>query len=188
MSINKELKAITGKYVEDYKTICNRSREERIKQLRPGEPIPKESTLYGDRAKADFKELADSHRAKANEILERELKAVNDKLTEAPSTEAVNSMQLLKMRDRVTLDEINGLMIRYGDNNQIYDTLKDVARQHGINEYAFDRNPLRVRAEMLSDLQHNINSSLTVNKAERGYATEAFISLINASIDDACPE
>lgn len=188
MGTKTQLKAITKDYADDFKRISERSREERLKTLEPGAKIPASGVLYGDRAKADFKVKADGYRTRANEIIDRELKVLNDKMTAAPSTEAVNTIQLLKMRKNLTEADINPLMERYGDNIQVYDTLRDIAAQHDINSYRLEQNPLRAKAEKLTDLRTSINNNLRVERAERGYASDGFISFLNATIDDALPE
>ena len=188
MSINTQLKAITKGYADDFKAISERSREERLKDLAPGSSIPASGKLYGDKAKNDFKVKADTYRARANEVIDKEPKSRNDKMTAAPSTEAVNTIQLLKMRNNLTEADINPLMKRYGDNTQVYDTLRDIAAQHGIHGYHLEENPLRVKANKLSDLKNSINNNLRVERAERGYASDGFISFLNATIDDALPE
>lgn len=188
MSINTELKAITTRYTDKYKNICERSREERIKSLQPGAALPAHGKLYGDEAREQFRKEADACRVQAASIIENELKALNDKMTAAPSIEAVNTIQLLKMRSNVTAADINSLMQRYGDNSQVYDTLIDIAGQHNLNEYKFESNPLRVKANKLNDLRSSIEKNLRLERAERGYASEGFISFLNAAIDDALPE
>lgn len=187
MGIKTALKDITSSYAKDYKDICERSREERIKSLEPGATLPKTGVLYGEDARQSFKVKADTHRAKANELINTELAKLNESMTAAPTTEAVNTLQLLKMRSNVTAADINNLMGRYGDNTQVYDTLLDIAAQHGIREYAYTRNPIRERAEKLNDLKSSINNNLRLERAERGYATDGFISFLNAAIDDALP-
>lgn len=188
MGIKDELKAITNRYADDYKAICESSREERIKNLKVGDPMPAKGILYGDAARADFKKKADSYRVQATSIIGNELKRLNDKMTAAPSTEAVNTIQLLKMRSNVTQGDIDALMKRYGDNAQVYDTLIDIAGQHNIRDYKYESNPVRAKVEKLSNIKTSINNNLRIERAERGYASEGFVAFLNAAIDDALPD
>lgn len=188
MGIKDELKAITNRYADEYEAICESSREEHIKNLKVGAPTPAKGILYGDAAKAKFKKKADSYRVQATSIIGNELKRLNDKMTAAPSTEAVNTIQLLKMRSNVTQGDIDALMKRYGDNAQVYDTLRDIAAQHNIRDYAFESNPLREQVEKLNVLKSNLNNNLRIERAERGYASKGFVNFLNAFIDDAFPD
>lgn len=188
MSIKDELKAITNRYVDDFNVICERSREERLKTLQPGARVPAQGKLYGDDARNEFKRKADAHRVQAMSIIGNELRALNEKMTAAPSTDAVNTIQLLKMRSNITPEDINVLMMRYGDNSQVRDTLVDIAGQHDIKDYKFESNPIRVKAEKLKDLNNSINNSLRLESAERGHASAGFVSFLNAAIDDAFPD
>lgn len=188
MSKNKELKAITREYAKDFKNMCERSKEERIKSLQPGDPLPKSGVLYGDDARERFNAKAAEHRAKALSIVDSELGKIQDKMTAAPSTEAVNTLMLLKMRNKVTPDDLGPIMERYGSNNQVYDTLRDIAAQHNIRDYAFDSNPLRVQAEKLDGLKSSLNNNLRIDRAEKGYASDSFMAFLDAVIDDALPD
>lgn len=187
MSKNTELKAITKEYAKDFRNICERSKEERIKSLQPGDPLPKSGVLYGDDARERFMARAAEHREKALSIVDSELAKIQDELTKAPSTDAVNTLTLLKMRNKVTSEDLRPIMEKYGDNNQVYDTLRDIAAQHNIRDYAYESNPLREQAEKLNGLKSSLNNNLRIDRAEKGYATDGFMSLLDAIIDDALP-
>lgn len=187
MSKNKELKEITRAYAKDFKDICERSREERIKSLQPGDPVPKEGVLYGDDARERFKIKAAEHRAKAISIVDGELAKLQDEMTAAPSTEAVSTLTLLKMRSKLTAEDLRPIMERYGGNNQVYDTLRDIAAQHDIRDYAFETNPLRIHAEKLNNLKSSLNNDLRIEWAEKGRASDGFMGFLDAVIDDALP-
>ena len=188
MSLKSELKAITKGYADDYKAICEASREECIKSLKPGSRMPATGVLHGEEARAKFRAKADSHRKEAVRIIDNELRILDNKMSAAPSTEAVNSLQVLKMRKKVTANEIESLMMRYGDNSLVHDALCDIAADHDIRTYAVADNPVRVKAEKLNDLKQNITTSLRLEQAERGHATDGFISFLDAAIDDAIPD
>lgn len=188
MSIKDELKAITNEYAKNYKEICEASRDDYMKSLNPGSPTPARDVLYGDEARAKFGKKADSHRAKAIMIIGNELRSLNEKMSAAPSTEAVNALKVLKMRKTVKADEVESLMMRYGDNSLVHDTLCEIAAEHDIGKYAYADNPLRVKAEKLNDLRHSITNNLNLASAEKGHASDGFIAFLNATIDDALPD
>lgn len=188
MSKNTELKAITKEYAKDFKNMCERSKEDHIKSLQPGDPMPREGVLYGDAAKERFNARAAEHRTKALSIVDSELAKIQEEMTKAPSTDAVNTLTLLKMRNKVTPEDLRPIMERYGSNNQVYDTLRDIAAQHNIRDYAFESNPLRVQAEKLNGLKSSLNNNLRIDRAQKGYASDSFMSFLDAVIDDALPD
>ena len=113
---NKKLKEITTSYRNDYERICRDSREECLKEMKPGERIPKDGIIYGDEAKELFNAKAIEYRNNANALIDAELDAIRHKISEAPSTEALNSVSLMALRKNVTSENINDLISRYGDN------------------------------------------------------------------------
>lgn len=183
---NKKLKEITGNYKDDFKRICDLSREKRLKELKPGERIPEKGFIYGDEAKDQFRTKAEQYRNKAIDLIDAEINVYRDKLTDAPSTEALNSVQLMALREKVTKDDINDLIERYGDNPMVFDTIKDLAKQKGIiSESEFIDHPLRQKIDAMENVRKHINRSLTFYEAERGHATDGFIAFLDSEIDGA---
>ena len=183
---NKKLKEITSNYRNDFEKICILSREKRLKELKPGERIPEKGILYGDEAKDQFRTKAEQYRNKAIDLIDAEINVYRDKLTEAPSTEALNSVQLMALREKVTKDNIDDLIERYGDNPMVFDTIKDLAKQKGIiSESEFIEHPLRLKIDAMENVRRDINRSFNIYDAERGFATEGFIALLDSEIDGA---
>lgn len=183
---NKELKSILSQFVDAYRIVCENSRNEYMKTLAPGAQIPKEGVIYGEDFKKEFDSMCAGYRNKALEIVEKKLSELRDKATEAPSTEAVNSIALLNMRKDITEDEIDNLLTRYGDNAQVWKTLVSIAKEHDI--YTFrEINDLDEKVQTLVDLEKNLEKTLSVMSALAGHATESFMSLIAMDIDEAFP-
>lgn len=183
---NKELKSILSQFVDAYRIVCENSRNAYMKTLAPGAQIPKEGMIYGEDFKDEFDSMCAGYRNKALEIVEKKLSELRDKTTEAPSTEAVNSIALLNMRKDITEDEIDNLLTRYGDNAQVWKTLVSIAKEHDI--YTFrELNDLDEKVQTLVDLEKNLEKTLSVMSALAGHATESFMSLIAMDIDKAFP-
>lgn len=180
--VNSELKKIVKNYYEDYDRFCKMSREERLKDLRPGEPAPKANTIYGNHRTA-FDDKAADYRAKAMAIIDSEMKATNKKLAAAPSTDAVNAITLLKMRDNVSREAVSNLLDAYGDNVQAFDTIRDIAKQKGIA--TLREHPMRVQMENIEAARSNLYRALNADDTARGHNSAAFVQLINSSIDAA---
>ena len=186
MAKNEELKKILREYGNAYKFACDNSRDTLIDTLKPGSRLPEEGKIYGDAFRDQFKKDAAVHRDRALKIVDGEIKAINAKLTAAPSTDAVNSIMMLRMKQHVTRADIDRLMSVYGSNPLAYDTLRDVAYDNGIRD--LPENPLTVKAERLTDVRSSIEKTLNIHQAEAGHASDGFLAMMDAVIDDALGE
>lgn len=180
---NKELKKIMSDFNETYKAICAKSREDYIKSLGPGAMIPNNGPMiYTEDGKNYFTEECRKYKAKAHEILDTHVRDLKNKITEAPSTDAVNSITLLKLRDSITEKEISDLMERYGDNVQAYNAIKSIAYAHNIK--SFGDHPLNARLENVEALTENIDKTIAPwNK----YISDGYIGFLGMDIDSVFP-
>lgn len=184
---NTELKRISRKYYEDFNTFCKWSREARLKELAPGDPAPETGKLYG-KYKDMFDEKAKGYRTAASEILEAEKKAVIKKINKAPSQDAVNVLNVMKLRDNITADQINSLIDEYGDNVIFYEAARDLANQKGLRtDNIFSEHPVREQLARVEAAERSVIKSLVPMDTERGHNTEAYQMLVEQYIDSAFP-
>lgn len=185
-SKNTQLKKIVKNYYDDYDATCRISREERLKELRAGDPIPPEGRLYG-KYKEQFQNRAYDYRNQAMKIIDDELNTINNELAKAPSTEAVNSISLLALRNHSTKKDFDNLLNVYGDNYQAFTTLKDLAIQKDIiPDLAFTEHPTVIRKEMVEIARNSLFNSLWENKtSDPDHNTEGYKELLNITIDNA---
>jgi hypothetical protein len=180
---NKELKKIMNDFNETYKRVCAQSRDEYIKSLGPGAMIPNDGPrIYTENGKNFFTEECRKYKAKAHEIIDAQINDLKNKITEAPSTEAVNSITLLKLRDSVTEKEISDLMERYGDNVQAYKALNSIAYAHDIK--SFGDHPLCDRLDNVEALSASIDKTLV---PWNNHISDGFIGFFNMDIDSVFP-
>ena len=187
MAKNEELKQILRGYASAYKWACDNSRDTLIDTMKPGTPLPQEGRIYGDAFRDQFKKDAAGYRDRALKIVDDEIKAINAKLTAAPSTDAVNSIMMLRMKQNITRADIDRLVSAYGSNPLAYDTIRSIAFESGIRD--LPDNPLTIKAERLADVRSSIEKTMTIHQAEAGHIGDGFFSMaIDPAIDDALGE
>lgn len=186
MAKNDDVKQILKEYAGAFTRACDDSRKTLIETLKPGAKIPDAGKIYGDAFRDQFIKTADEYKGRALKIIDDEIRTVNARLAEAPSTDAVNSISLLAMRQNVTIGEVERLLNTYGSNAQAYDAIKDIAYSKGIK--GINNNPIAVKAEMLADARHNIEKTINISEAERGHANDGYLAIVGAMIDGALAE
>lgn len=182
---NKELKSLLSQFKDSYRMACESSRNEYIKTLSPGAPLPKEGIIYGQEKKQEFESMCVGYRDKAREIIAKHLVELKEKATAPPSSDAVNSISMLSMRKNVTSDEINDLLSRYGDNPMCWDTIVSIAKENDI--HSFGKHPVKSQIEDLEGLSKTIDKTLSVQSANAGHASDAFVSMMALEVDRSFP-
>lgn len=182
---NKELKSILSQFKDSYRIACDSSRNAYMKTLSAGAQVPKEGMIYGEDRRREFESMCAGYRDKALEILNKVGTELREKATEAPSTEAVNSITLLNMRKNITEDEIDNLLTRYGDNPQAWETIVSIARDHDI--HAFNDHPIKRQIEAVDGLARTMERTISAQSANGGHASDGFLAMIEMNIDDVFP-
>ena len=170
---NKELKSIISQFKDSYRIACDSSRNEYIKTLSAGARVPKEGILYGDERRQEFESMCAGYRDKALALLNKVLSDLHDKMTEAPSTDAVNSITLLGLRKHISQSEIENLLERYGDNPQAWNTIVSIARDHDI--HAFNDHPIKRQIEAVDGLARTMERTISAQSANGGHASDGFL-------------
>lgn len=182
---NKDLKTILSQFKDSYRMICDSSRNSFMKTLSPGAPVPREGLIYGNDCLDEFESMCLGYRDRAKEIFDKLISELKDKVTQAPSSEAVNLISLLGVRKDVTKEEIDNLLEKYGDNPQTWKSLVSIAKENGINTYG--ENDLEVQLREIEDLSKSIEKTLSSSSAQGGHATDGFLAMLSAQIDNVLP-
>lgn len=182
---NKELKSIISQFKDSYRIACDSSRNEYMKTLSAGARVPKEGILYGNERRQEFESMCAGYRDKALALLNKVLSDLHDKMTEAPSTDAVNSITLLGLRKNISQSEIENLLERYGDNPQAWNTIVSIARDHNIS--SFGDHPIEGQISDINDLSRSLERVLSTRSAIDGHATDGFLSMVEMQIDEVFP-
>lgn len=184
-TVNKELKTIISQFKDSYNMICDSSRAEYMKTLRPGAQIPREGTIYGEESKAEFDSMCSGYREKAREILDGVVSDLKVRLTDAPSAEAVNAISLLNMRKNVTREEVEDLLGRYGDNPQAWRTIASIASEHGVRGIGESATEEQYRDVL--GVRNSLERTLYPSSAMAGHAESGYLSMLGAHIDQVFP-
>lgn len=182
---NKELKALIDEFNQDFKISSEASRSEVLKSLRGGEKAPESGKIYGDSNREEFNSRAAEYRAKASELVQKEIDKVNDAMTEAPSDDAVRALTVVGMRDNVSREEFEALFNKYGDNYQSAKTIINLASKQKV---FFDNVPLEQKLNDLERLGTSLRSSLTLKSAEDHADSPLYTALQVGTIDSILPE
>lgn len=182
---NEELKKIMNEYRDTYRVMCDASRDRLMKSAAPGSKVPESGKLYGEDMTAEFSARCQDYRSRVRAITGARAADLKRKLTEAPSSEALGAVTLLSMRKDVTREEIEDLLERYGDNPQAYKTITSIAKDHEM--HGFYPHPAETELRAVEDLEHSMTKIFSAYEAERGRASDGYLSLIGMSIDSAFP-
>lgn len=178
INANTKLKEIISEFRTDFRVTADKSRNERMETMRPGEPIPDRGKVYSPELRQAFSDRAIDYKNRADEILDDHLKEVHERMTEAPSTAATNTITLLSSRDNVNENDLNHLLEQYGSNYQVHRSLQDIAKKHGI---IVPDHLLTKQEQALSDLKSNLDHALTLDAAEKG--SEGFYAFLGTQVD-----
>ena len=182
---NKELKSILSQFKDAYRMACDASHKAYVSSLPTGAQIPRDDVIYGENYKAEFDSMCAGFRKKAHEIMDERLSELREKATEAPSTEAVNSITLLSMRKDIPEKEFENLLVRYGDNAQAWKTIVSIANAHGI--HSFTTPDIDDKIADVESLDKSLDKVLSLKNAIDGYANDGFLAMVGMDIDNVFP-
>ena len=158
---NTELKKIINDFKDDFTRTAESSKKEYLMTLPSGARIPNEMKIYNSEELSKFKERTAERKAKALSILDEHLTEVHEKMTAAPSPDAVATLSLLATRNNLTSGELDHLVKQYGDNYQSYRALQDIGAKNNMR--IPDHNLTRQESD-LNDLRSSIEKVMTYEK------------------------
>lgn len=178
-----KLKSIVSSHFSAYNHAVEDSRAEYLRTFPVGSSpriIPLYGSFYTQAAYDGFKRDCENATAQAREVFENIRKDITADVVKAPSTDAVNMLTLLKMRTP-TAQECYDLLEKYGDNVQVYRTLKDIAYQHKIY---LPEHPAIREAEAVESAERSTLSMLSMKHANSGMSAGE-VSFYNVLMDSA---
>lgn len=159
---------------ENYKEICE--------GLKPYEtvPDPKNITEFKgttrDYLTKDLTEL----RTKGLDIVDSSLKELNDYKTQAPDPNAMNYINMLASRKRLTTNDLDMAVQKYGDNYSCYKALEDISSERHIPMNY--RNNADEIETVLNDTRRSFDN-INVHSCEQGNASAGAVAFQNMLID-----
>lgn len=187
MGINNTLKSLKVKMDSSFTKHAEASRQEHIKELPAGAPLPKANTIYGSEHLAAFREEAEEIRSQAFAAIAEEREKVQKQMADAPSSEAVNAISLMKLRTDLTPDDVSNMLSAYGDNYSAHKAIVSVASEAGVRS-DYPAHKLDTAADGLDYVAGKVPSMFSATAYERDGVQPVITLGFNTTIDSELPE
>lgn len=185
-AIKNNLKEVNKKFAE----ICsatNRAADSEIRaNLKPGEAVPQlRYDTWPDTIRANFAQEVRKLRDKALATLDAAIAEAQEMHAEAPSSDAVNAVAMLRDMDNVTESDVNAMLSVYGDNYLSYVAIRGIAEKHKI--YGIEPHLLGDLEEGLSTLRRLYERDLSPYNAGASAAHSFTQALMDTTVDANLP-
>lgn len=187
MGINNKLKTLKVTLDSAFTQHAESSRQEHIKELPAGAPLPKANTIYGSEHLAAFREEAEELRSQALAAIAEEREKVQKQMADAPSNEAVNAISLMKLRTDLTPDDINTMLSAYGENYSAHKAITSIANSAGV-KYDYPSHKLDKAADGLDYVASKVPSMFSATAYEKDGVQPVITLGFNTTIDSELPE
>lgn len=181
---NLRINELLDYYTGSYKNLKNAAKEQFIKSMMAdgmsGARIPDDVPL-SDEMQQEWNDVVQSIRYEITDIINTRYDTIKKAISDAPSTEAVNTITLLNMRKNVTEEDITALMERYGKNPQCYYALRDIAQSHEV--YWQGNNGIVDQFEELKILEENVQKISANN-----IVSDGLMSIYKQRVDEVFNE
>ncbi len=182
--LNKELKGLMGEYKRSYEQLQRQSEAKYKTTLQPGQTFHAQQGFYDAESRAQFSSICNDLKEKAHALIDKAALEVMAENTKAPSAEAVNVVTLLNARQKVSPEEIDQLMTKYGvDCPMVYKALHEKAESLGYHD--FKPHPIVEAAENMEMLNSTIDRCFNANNAEHSMVTTT--AAFGVTVDSAFP-
>lgn len=184
-SINRELKGIISEYESSYKRLQAQSEARYKSALAPGEVFTPVKGFYGDEERQYFQGICNKLSERAHKFVDSVANHYADRLTTAPSAEAANMLTVINARKKVSAEELDLLMTRYGrDCPSVYNALLEKAES--LEYHDFMPHPITKEAEKVSALMDTIDSTFNnARKAENNL--DSAVLAFSYAVNEAFP-
>lgn len=190
-NLKRELKKVMGELKEQYNTISEKSWNEAVSKLQPGEPVPKRGKIYGTDNIRAFNSKRNELQKKANGMIDEFIHSIKTQSAAAPSDEALRSIQMAALIDPDSVgreayaDMLDGLSLKHGDLLS-YEAIRSVAKRAGIDDFKPHQGVKALQAK--HDLPRNVNHFfnnhyLTGGHNDKGIS-DGELSLVTMGIDN----
>ena len=174
----KAIKGHMNSFISTKDSIVEKNRREYLASLGPGAQIPSYIKLSPENSER-MNNALNTLKQGVTEIITSCIDTVAKSITAAPSTEALNTIQMLALRKNVTVDDIYSLIDKYGDNVQVHKTIRDIAEQHNIY---INKSNEEEQYENLVNLQ-GVFDRMSLYKVDS--YTRGYMSMVNIDVDNA---
>lgn len=112
-----------------------------------------------EKHEADLKGLRDDYRPSINTVLSGMMEAVGRRSISAPTEDQINLLNVLKMKKRVTLEELSRTAEAVKDNPIAIAVVSEIAKDHGIMRSFYDLCP-EMSSQRASDIVTGLMNGL----------------------------
>lgn len=181
---NFQLKQLVDDFGSAFQTISEESRTALMRNSTAGERIPVPGRLYGNEYRAQFTDRCDEIRGAVAAVINEQIDNIKAAMAEAPSADAVNTVQMLALRDDITADEIDIVFGKYGDNYQAAKAIISVAASKGLHGWSCT---VEKQLADLEALLSTMRRTMTATSAENGHASSGYLEMLKIQIDSVLP-
>ena len=187
MGLNTKLKELKIEMDASFTRIAEASRKAYMETLPANARIPETNRIYGDAYKNQFSEKAAEIRGNVYSAIQEERERISKAKTEAPSAEAVNSIELMKLTTDITANDIRNMVSRYGDNYGAYRAIASIAADAGIKSVC-GTHPLDKVSDGLDYVEQKVASNFsTTDYLSKGVQNVSKMGF-DAIVDNELPE
>ena len=185
-AIKKTLAGLCHEYADNYQRLIDTDRYRKKASLKPGESVPsmKNTKFYDDALRGEFAAVAADIRGRWQAVIDDARAEINRIKTEPPSAEAVNAVNILKLIEKPTLEELQAIMDRYGDNYLISRAVSEIAKK---NDYVMTRPALEEFSDALKQLERE-GKRLEVVDAEANGVKTGYAAFFEKMLDRLLPD
>lgn len=184
--LKQKLITIYNNYVEAYDKISDQDYKAHLMNLGAGSITPPKYKFFSTDYRDKFAEMAIKYRDEALAIIDDALDRIRIKKTEAPTTEAVNYLAMLKDKADISEHDIEDALSTYGDNYSAYNAIRSLADSNEIRGVGI--SDLDVLETEIRDNIIPVFNRFGVIDAENGHATQAVVSMFEGIILGSLPE
>ena len=177
------IKNIYRSYSETYKAISDSSWRRKIMDLSPGEPTPQKGVLYYADDAENFRFEAVDLRQKGLAEVQTALDRIAEVKAEAPSSEAVNYITMLRDKKNITDHDIDIALKHYGHNYSAHNAIMDIAEDRKI--YGFTRGTeLDAIEKRFSEIHDNLSRMGTDAYTAQKQSGGGYTAMMELLIDE----
>ena len=180
----KSIKAELRELVNNCARISAYSRAEYVRNMPQGSLVVPEMYIYTDGAKAEIEKATTKARENIKATLDNIYGKISEEVTAPPSQDAINTIQLLKMRSDISEKEFMLYADKYKDNALANSLLQEIAREKELNVNIEESKDMTL-ANNLVHLWEEIETTITPYNAIRGNISAISIVGIESDLDYA---
>lgn len=179
--LKEDLKGIYTEYNQIFETRREQNYKDVVNNLKPGSRIPSINEVKFDGVTKDYlNNDLEKLRDKGSTIVKNGLAEIKAFKTKAPDQEAVNYINMLKLRSSITESDLDIAMEKYGDNYSCYKALEDISKERHL-PMNYKNNADDIEA-VLENSQRRINN-MTVRNCDQGEASKGYMAFEILNVD-----